>query len=277
VTPYKRLRKSRLDLLDTGLLPHDQEEKLASCVHPIGEPDQQPHYCRSPYCPECSLSNRRDELSCLVARLERPETQAQGNTFLGTFTLQDCAVHEIKEQSSRIQNSFNTLKRRLPHLEGYERTIEVASHEGGWNVHLHTVLVMAPAYRAGKNYMNKEFWNLLWTESAIVADADPRTSQVSKRKLGIAAKYAIKANAGNIADHWEIDLLDPRRLIDRIHQMEGVQVYTYGGVLSGKPSNEQIVHGIESGLYNSRQEALSANQRACRWVHRSKANAEIER
>jgi plasmid rolling circle replication initiator protein Rep len=150
-----------------------------------------------------------------------------------TLTVRNCPITDLRATLADMNRAWNRLIGR-PEFEpviGWIRTVEVTrGHDGSAHPHLHCLLMVAPSYFNGKNYVTKNRWQQLW-QSVMRLDYDPvvdvRTVKGSGDTIGHKAvcetlKYSVKPT--DMTD-------DPAWFLEYTRQTHKLRFIATGGIL----------------------------------------------
>jgi hypothetical protein len=246
-----RLRDLSLALADH--LPDKDARRVRACNRPLIEPSEPlAQYCRSPYCLACIQHRRQVEANFLHSRIQALHTAQPIDTYLGTFTIRDCHVAQLREHAVMLSRAWTRLHRKLTRncswLRGWHRSIEIepsGSNSRLENIHLHVAMCVTGGY-SGRNYLSQSNWRDLWKSSAGPLFRD---AKVTRRNIQTVANYSIKHDATKLADSWDMALRTPARMIERIYQVKSLPVFTIGGGIRV----EHLSTDADTGLFTSQQ------------------------
>jgi hypothetical protein len=253
ISQLERLRE--LTLAFAAHLPERTKRKIEACKHSLIEPGSLPQYCRSPFCLNCQHAYRHDERWFVQTRVEQIKQAREVDTYMGTFTVSDCHVTEVRDRAKLLSSAWGNISQKLTRnrsfLVGWHRSLEVVpsgADSSLENVHLHVVLGMARGGYSGRNYISGDRWSELWRSA--IGPNHFRSADVHKRDTDTACRYAIKHDPFEMVDQWERDASLPERRIERIEQLKGLNIFSRGGEL--RPNYTPSDDLVESGLVASR-------------------------
>lgn len=182
-----------------------------------------------------------------------PEIEAEypkAKWIFATFTVKNCAITELRETITRMNQAFVRLSKRKEWPgKGWVKCVEVTrSADGAAHPHIHALIMVKPSYFTGQYYLKHEEWRDLWRNAARL-DYDPqvnvRAVKENGRKGGIQAaiaetlKYTVKPDDMTKDAPWLWELTE---------QLYKTRAVSVGGVLRAfmrdddpEPEEEQDV------------------------------------
>ena len=123
-------------------------------------------FCRVRTCPVCQW--RRSLMWRARFFQSLPAIQAEHPTarwlFL-TLTIRNCPITDLRDTLAEMNTGWKRLigRHEFEPVIGWIRTVEVTrGHDGSAHPHLHCLLMTAPSYFNGKNYVTQARWRELW-------------------------------------------------------------------------------------------------------------------
>jgi plasmid rolling circle replication initiator protein Rep len=189
-------------------------------------------FCRVRNCPVCQW--RRSMLWRARFFQALPEIQAKHSTarwiFL-TLTIRNCPITDLRDTLAAMNTGWQRLLKRpeFKSITGWIRTTEVTKGaDGSAHPHFHCLLMTAPSYFNGKNYVTQARWRELW-QSVMRLDYPPiidvRTVKGNgdiKKAVCETLKYSVKPT--DMTD-------DPAWFIEYTRQTHKLRFVATGGIL----------------------------------------------
>jgi plasmid rolling circle replication initiator protein Rep len=190
-------------------------------------------FCRVRNCPVCQW--RRSMLWRARFFQSLPEIQTThptGRWLFATFTVRNCPITHLRQTLTDMNAAWQRLLKRpeFQPVTGWIRTTEVTrGADGSAHPHIHCLLMVAPSYFNGKNYVTKNRWQQLW-QSVMRLDYDPvvdvRTVKGNgdgvKKAVCETLKYSVKP-----ADMTD----DPEWFLEYTRQTHKLRFIATGGIL----------------------------------------------
>lgn len=126
-------------------------------------------FCRVRTCPVCQW--RRSLMWKAKAHKLLPKVVQDYPTYRWLFltlTVRNCPITELKVTLDWMHQSFKRLtKLKAWTIKGWVKSTEVTrGKDGSAHPHFHCLLLVAPSYFKGDNYISQEKWTQLWQQCA---------------------------------------------------------------------------------------------------------------
>jgi len=204
-------------------------------------------FCRVRTCPICQW--RRSLMWRARFFQALPEIQSQhptGRWIFLTLTVRNCPITDLRDTLADMNAGWKRLLKRpeFSAVLGWVRTTEVTrGKDGTAHPHFHCLLMTAPSYFNGKNYVTQARWRELW-QSVMRLDYPPvidiRTVKGNgdiKKAVCETLKYSVKPT--DMTD-------DPAYILKYTRQTHKLRFVATGGILKKilkveKETNEDLL------------------------------------
>ena len=203
--------------------------------------------CRKRACPNCQWRRSLAWYARFYNAIPSLEEFFPGHRWiLGTFTIQNCDVKELKNYIKHLNESFRKLTRResIP-IVGYIRALETTkSKVGEAHPHIHAMFLVDESYFKS-DYMHQSEWAQAWKECLGVdytPIVDIRVVKDKKLKgtkeFNIDSKFGKDSLMGGALEVFKYTfkpmemINDPDFFFELIEQMHGVRTITMSRNLS---------------------------------------------
>ncbi|WP_045850785.1 protein rep [Domibacillus enclensis] len=212
-------------------------------------------FCKVRLCPMCAWRRSLKIVQQLKSMTHIVNQSHSLKWVFLTLTVKNVSGPELDETIRHMFQSWQRLSQRKvfkDNVKGWFRALEVtrSNSDGSYHPHIHVLLAVTAGYFAGKNYVRKEKWRVLWQE-ALRSDympvvdirkvkvkrnpnqeAETLKSEEQKRALEAAiletAKYPVKPASYAVPGNRQ-GTDDAVRHLDRA--LRGKRMIAFGGVL----------------------------------------------